>query len=315
MAKVLITGIAGSLAQLAALELMRRGDSVIGVDYRSKPVDLPRGIVFSRASYNKSGIVDLYRRHRPDLVLHLGRVGNLRVRPNQRFDLNVVGSAKIQELSLEYGVKQLVVLSTYHIYGAHPYNHSPILEDEPVRALQTVPELADATQLDGQAVTFAYRHPQLSTIVLRPTNVIGPHINNTTCRYLRARTIPYVSGFNPMWQFLYETDMLRALLAALDSGTSGVFNLTGRGSLPIVEALKLTGGSLLPVPSPLIWPLRRLADGVRSAVPPYLVDFLKYPVIVSDERFRGAFAWEPRIGIPEAIRSTISRMPLTAGLG
>lgn len=315
MAKVLITGITGSLAQLAALELMRRGDEVIGVDYRAKPIDLPRGIAFHRASYNKSGILDLFRRNGPDKVLHLGRVGNLRVRPNQRFDLNVVGSAKIQELSLEYGVKQLVVLSTYHIYGAHPYNHTPILEDEPIRALQTVPELADATQLDGQAVTFSYRHPGLSTIVLRPSNVIGPHINNTTSRYLRARTVPYVSGFNPMWQFLYETDMLRALLAALDSGTSGVYNVAGRGSIPIVEALKLTGGTLLPVPPPLIWPLRRLADSVRSTVPPYLVDFLKYPVIVSDDRFRAAFDWEPRIGIAEAIRSTISRMPLTAGIG
>ena len=97
MATVLITGIAGSLARLTAMALTQRGDEVIGVDYRRAPRDLPKAVTFYEASYNKRSILDVFRRHKPDAVLHLGRVGNLRVRTSQRFDLNVVGTAKIQE--------------------------------------------------------------------------------------------------------------------------------------------------------------------------------------------------------------------------
>ena len=313
MATIIVTGIAGSLARLTALELLRRGDEVIGVDYRPKPKSFPKGVVFYRANYNKTRIADVFRRHKPDAVFHLGRVATRRVDGNKRFDLNVVGSAKIQELAVRHEVRVLVVLSTYHIYGAHPHNHVPIVEDEPVRALQTVPELSDAIQLDTQAVTWTYRHRKMRTIVLRPSNIIGPHINNTTCRYLRLPRIPYLLGFNPMWQFIHETDLLRALLAAVDSQDKwGAYNVTGRGALPIVEALKLSGAPLVPVPTGLLKTYLRLNPGARPAIPGYLVDFLKYPVITSDQRFRDTFGFEAQVGVTEAIRSSVTRMPMGA---
>jgi len=310
MAVVLITGMAGSLARLTAMALAERGDEVIGVDYRRAPRDLPRNITFYEASYNKRSISDVFRRHKPDAVLHLGRVGNLRVHTNRRFDLNVVGTAKIQEECLRHKVKRLVVLSTYHIYGAHPHNHVPILEDEPIRALQTVPQLSDAIQMDTQAVTWTYRHRGLKTLVLRATNVIGPNINNTTSRYLRLRRIPYLAGYNPMWQFLYETDMVEALVLAVDSTDRGVFNVAGRGSLPIVEALKETGAPLIPVPALLLKPYVRMSPVVRQVMPPYMFDFLRFPVVIGDRRFRDAVGFEPQVGISEAVRACATRIPV-----
>lgn len=310
MAVVLITGIAGSLARLTAMKLADRGDEVIGVDYRQAPRDLPRNITFYEASYNKRSIADVFRRHKPDAVLHLGRVGNLRVHTNRRFDLNVVGTAKIQEECVRHKVKRLVVLSTYHIYGAHPHNHVPILEEEPIRALQTVPQLSDAIQMDSQAVTWTYRHRGLRTIVLRATNVIGPNINNTTSRYLRLRRIPYLAGYNPMWQFIYETDMVRALTLSMDATDRGVFNVAGRGSLPIVEALKETGAPILPVPAPLLKPYVRLDPIARRVMPPYLFDFLRFPVVIGDRRFRDAMGFVPEVGISEAVRACATRIPV-----
>lgn len=311
MSTVLITGIAGSLARITAMALADRGHEVIGVDYRRAPVDLPRSIVFYEASYNKSSIVDVFRRHRPEVVLHLGRVGNLRVRKNKRFDLNVLGSAKIQEECVNYKVKRLVVLSTYHIYGAHPHNHVPIMEDEPMRALQTVPQLSDAIQMDTQAVTWTYRHRGLKTMVLRATNVIGPNINNTTSRFLRLRRIPYLAGYNPMWQFIYETDMVQALMLAMESDERGIFNVAGRGSLPFVEALKQTGAPLMPVPAALLRHYARVDPIARKVIPPYLMDFMRYPVIIADRRFREAVGYDAEVGISEAVRSCATRIPIT----
>lgn len=310
MATILITGIAGSLARLTAMALLDRGDTVVGVDYRPVPTDLPKAIVCYQSSYTKTRIVDIFRRHRPEGVLHLGRVGNLSVRSGKRFDLNVVGGAKIQDVCLRMEVNTLVVLSTYHIYGAHPHNHTPIFEDEPMRALQTVPELSDAVQMDTQAVTWSFRHPEMKTIIVRATNVVGPNINNTISRLMRLHHIPYLSGYNPMWQFIYETDMVQALMLALDGERSGIFNVSGRGALPLVEALDSTGRSLRPILPPLLKSYLRVSRNAKRVIPAYLVNFLKYPVIISDARFRETFDYQPNISIPDALRACASRIPV-----
>ncbi|MFW5740210.1 MAG: NAD-dependent epimerase/dehydratase family protein, partial [Myxococcota bacterium] len=172
---VLVTGIVGGLAQSVARALRAQGHRVVGVDYRPMPLRnrLPDGVTVFRANYNKTRIEEPFRRHRPTLVLHLGRVGNLKEEVGKRFALNVVGSQRITAMCLKYGVRRMVVLSTFHIYGADALNPTPIYEEDPLRAGTRFPEIADAIQLDNQAVMEMYRHPQLQTVVLRPCNVIG----------------------------------------------------------------------------------------------------------------------------------------------
>ena len=161
MSATLITGISGGLSQDVARILVAAGKEVVGVDYRETPKMAPPldGVKVYRANYNKTAIEDVFRRHSFDTVLHLGRVGNLKESLGKRFDLNVVGSQKIMNLAVAAKVKHLVVLSTFHIYGADPRNHVPISEDEPLRAATQIIQLADAIQLDNLATTWVYQHP------------------------------------------------------------------------------------------------------------------------------------------------------------
>lgn len=305
MAKILVTGIVGSLAQLTARRLIEEGHEIIGVDYRKPRNDLPPEVQFYRANYNKRRIEDVMKKHAPTHVLHLGRVGNLKTRLNKRFDLNVMGSRKIMDMSLQVGVKRLVVLSTFHIYGAHPHNHIPIFEDEPLRAGTTFPQLADALQLDGQAITFAYQHRKMRTVVLRPTNIVGPQIRNAISTYLRRSRLVYLPGFSPMWQFVHELDMVDAICLALWGRSVGVFNVAGGGELPVIEAFQLTDAKLTPIPHPIASLLMSLSNRLFSTVPEYLLDFLKYPCVISDAKFRKEFDYEPKVGIEETIRSCV----------
>lgn len=300
---ILITGISGSLAHLCAERLLEEGHDVVGVDYRRRRPGMRRTIQFYRANYNKRIIADVFKRHRPDVVLHLGRVGNLKTHANKRFDLNVVGSAKIMGLCSQYQVKRVVVLSTFHIYGAHPANHIPIFEDEPLRAAHTFPQLADAVQLDNQALTFAYRYRQLNTAIIRPTNIVGPNISNAISSYLRQKTQAYLLGYSPMWQFIHEFDMVDALLRCLNSDAVGVFNLSGAGEMPLIEALRLTGSRLVPVPNAVASMALKVTG--RWSIPEYFLDFMKYPCIISDQKFRDTFDYQPTVGLREAITSTV----------
>jgi UDP-glucose 4-epimerase len=305
MARVLVTGIAGSLAQLTAARLRQAGHEVIGVDYRPVHRLLAPEMKIYRANYNKTRIEDVFRRHKPERVLHLGRVGNLKERMNKRFDLNVVGSAKIMELCLKHEVEQLLVLSTFHIYGAHPHNHIPIYEDEPLRAPATFPQIGDAVQLDNMASQWVYRHRHMNVVVLRPCNVVGANISNAISTYLRHRAVFYLAGFSPMWQFIHERDMVTAIALACEKNTRGIFNVAGAGALPLVEALEITGARLIPIPGPVADLAVRLGRRLAEVVPNYLLDFLRYSVIISDAQARQELGYRPTAGIEESIRDTV----------
>jgi UDP-glucose 4-epimerase len=304
MARVLVTGFAGGLAKLVATELVARGDEVHGVDYR--PVPKQEGplaaVELHQASYHKTKIEDVFRSVVPEIVLHLGRVGNLGESAGKRFALNVVGSQKIMTLALAHRARRLVVLSTFHIYGAHPSNHIPIHEDEPLRAGLDFPELADAIQLDNMASTWVYRHPEVSTVVLRPTNVVGPTIKNTMSSFLRQRRVPHVMGFDPMTQFLHEEDLAAAILAASGREVRGIYNVAGPTSVPWRRAIELASATTFPVPGSLARAYLRL----MSTFPGYLLEFFKYPCVISDSAFRRDFDWSPRVSITDTLRETVA---------
>lgn len=303
MARILITGFAGGLAQRVAESLLRRGDEVEGVDYRAVGA-LPEAlskIPVHRASYNKTAIEDVFRRHRFDAVLHLGRVGNLREAIGKRFDLNVMGSQKLLDLCLRHGVSSLVVLSTFHIYGAHPQNHVPISEEDPLRAGAEFPQIADAIQLDSMASTWVWKHPEVRTVVLRPTNVVGPTVQNTMSKFLRLPIVPHIVGFDPMTQFVHEGDLGAAIVTALDGTERGVFNVAGPGVVPWRTALELVEAKTFPLPATIAAGYMRFAG-----FPPYLVNFYKYPCVVSDEAFRARFGWRPAVDLRTTLVSTVS---------
>ncbi len=290
---------------MVGASLAEDGFRIVGVDYRKveHPPDYVEAVY--RANYNKTLIEDIFRRHRPTHVLHLGRVGNLKEQIGKRFDLNVLGSRKVMDLSLKYGAGRLVVLSTFHIYGAHPRNHIPIYEDEPLRAGTEFPQIADAIQFDNQALTWLHRHRALPTVLLRPCHVVGPHINNTISRFLRLPVIPVPMGFSPMTQFIHERDIVAAIVGATKGEASGVFNVAGQSPIPWLEAVALTGARVVPVPSSLGALALRASTRVSSAFPPYMINFFKFPCVISDVAFREAFSWRPRVTDREAIVSTV----------
>lgn len=296
---------AGGLSHNVAALLIAGGHQVVGVDYRPVPplAGTLAEVPIYTANYNKTSIEDVFRRHSFDTVLHLGRVGNLKEEIGKRFDLNVVGSQKIMNLCLAHRVRRLVVLSTFHIYGAHPANHIPISEDDPLRAGLDFPQLADAIQLDNMASTWVYRHPEVKTAVLRPTNVVGPEIQNTMSRFLRLERVPHVLGFNPMMQFIHEADLARAIEHAAHGDERGIFNVAGADLAPWRTVLELAKAKTYPIPSTLASAYLKL---IPTPFPGYMLNFFKYPCVITDARFRRAFDWAPTISLRETVWSTVA---------
>lgn len=315
MTAILVTGAAGPLARLVAEALVDHpaldGAELLGADVRPMPPGTSFPGPFYQAYYTQRKIDDVFRRHRPDVVVHLGRIRGTELESFQRrFTQNVLGTRNLLEQALRHGARRVVVLSTYHVYGAHQHNHVHIGEDEPLRASQIFPELADAVELDHAAAAFLWRHRKVETVVLRPCNIVGPSLNNMISRLLRSgRRVPTLLGYDPVMQFLHEADAARAIAEAVAKDRAwGVYNVAGEGVVPWSHAIRLAGAEPLPVPHVLAYPLVGMLARWRLVFPKHLMDYFRYPTVIDDDAFRADFRFAPALSAVKTLRSVRGRL-------
>jgi UDP-glucose 4-epimerase len=296
--KIMIIGAAGSQGRLVSRALSTTHD-VCGVDIQGFDL-LPPGMTFHRVDLRGRRFEDVMRREQPSAVVHLGFLRSFREGVQARHDVNVLGTKKLLDHCAMYGVKKLIVVSSGYVYGAHPEHPYFMDEDAPLSASRSYPEIRDLVELDTLATGFIWRHPDIQTAVLRHVNVVGPTAHSMAREILRMRRVPTVLGFDPMFQFIDEQDLTRAIVLTLARGLRGVFNVEGAGEVPLHTAIREAGGIAWPFPQSV---LRRLFDrGFRSGLWPYpsgVIDYLMYPVSLSGRRFRDASGFRCQVGLPE----------------
>ena len=302
--KILITGASGAIARLVASAISPKCE-LVGVDPRPAPSSSHFPGKFVVADYHSRKLDEVFKEHQFDAVLHLGRIRESQKYSAQyRFQMNVVGTQKLLDLTREHQVKNLIVLSTYHVYGAHKLNPLQLTEDSPLRASQSFPELADAVEMDHAATTFMWKHRDTRTTILRPVNIIGKHVRNTICSLLRSGVCPKIIGFDPLLQFMDEKDVARALILALENEIAGVFNVAGEGVIAYSHAIKHAQAMTIPIPPLVTAGFVRILDDISGfGFPPYLMEYFKYPTIVSDDLFRKLFGYQPKVKTVQSIRN------------
>ena len=148
----------------------------------------------------------------------------------------------------EYGVEHCIFVGRHTFYGAGP--DSPLFhkEDEPPLELNRFPELADLVAADLYAAAALWRSPELATCVLRFCYTLGPSNHGTLASFLRGKRVPMVMGFDPLFQFLHEDDVVRAIVLTLAKRPRGVFNVAGPQPLPLSRVVSEAGRSPFPLP-------------------------------------------------------------------
>ena len=107
-----------------------------------------------------------------------------------------------------------------------------------------------------------------------------------------------------MTQFVHQTDLVEAIVRMAQSEATGVFNVAGAHPVPWRAALSATGATMIPVPAAAAIGYLRLTGLVSPALPPYLVNFFKYPCVISDEKIRKTLDWVPRVPPHKAVLDT-----------
>jgi UDP-glucose 4-epimerase len=270
---------------MLAERLLEKGHDVIGIDRRPFR-DAPRGVEVHELDIRKRGAEEVFRRVRPQAVIHMATVTHLVVQSEDRYRINLGGTRAVFEHSAAYGVDHVIFVGRHTYYGAAPDAPLFHVEDEPPVGLSTFPELADLVAADLYAGSALWRYPSFITTVLRLVYTLGPTGHGTLATFLRGSRVPTILGFDPLFHFMHEQDVATALVTAVDERPRGVFNVAGPRPVPLSVVIRETGRTNVPLPGPLLaaalgrFGLPRLAPGA--------LDHIRYPITVDGTAFARA---------------------------
>jgi UDP-glucose 4-epimerase len=290
--RVLITGLApfggGRVAQALAADPSI--DVIVGLDRHEPTVQLER-TEYVRSDESYSILARIVKAARIDTIVHTFLVvDSTMMRARTMHEINVIGTMNLFAAASAPGssVRDVVVKSSTLVYGAHPKD--PTWFSEETR--RTMPPRSaverSLVEVEGYVRDFAVDNPHVAVAMLRFSNVLGPDITTPLAKALELPVVPAMFGYDPRFQFVHETDVVRAILFALETRLQGVYNVAGDGMLPWSEVAAICGKRTAPLPPVgmnfLSRPLRRL--GVD--LPDEFLDLLRHGRGVDNRRLKQA---------------------------
>ena len=235
--KVLVTGVAGFIGSTVAIQLLARGDTVIGVDNLNDYYDVNLKLArlknigeHSQAcnfEFVKLDLAEflptteLFTRTQPDAVIHLAAQAGVRYsleNPHAYISSNIVAFTHILEACRKIKPQHLVYASSSSVYGGN--TKLPFSENDNVDLPLS---LYAATKKANELMAHTYSHLyHLPTTGLRFFTVYGPWGRPDMSPFLFADAIlnnKSIKVFNfgdMMRDFTYIDDIVEGVICVLD---------------------------------------------------------------------------------------------------
>jgi UDP-glucose 4-epimerase len=295
---VLIPGIAGLLGQRVAIELETRGHQVAGID-RRRWAEAPAAIEVHQVDIRKRAAEDVFRKFRPEAVIHMATVSHFAASGEERYRINLGGTRAVFDHCVKYGAAHCIFVGRHTYYGAAPDSPLYHSEEEPPTGLGTFPELSDLVSADLYAGSALWRFPELTTTVMRMCYTLGASGHGTLATFLRGARVPSILGFDPLFQFMHERDVERSIVLAIEKRPRGVFNVAGPQPVPLSVLAHETGRRTIPLPEFVF--ARSLGRFGLPRLPRGALDHLKYSIVMDGSSFRKATGFEHQVDEVQAM--------------
>ncbi len=237
--RVLVTGGAGFIGSHVVEVLRRAGHHVACADVLTtgRAEHLPPGVPLYRVDVASQAVWEVFQQEKPDAVCHLAAQASVAASvrdPVEDARVNVVGTLRILQGCVRYGVRRVVFASTGGaIYGEPEVLPTP--EDTPARPLSPY----GVHKLCAEHHLASYEHLYgLPWVALRYGNVYGPRqdpygeagVVAIFCAAMLQGRRPVIFGDGMHTRdYVYVEDAARANLLALEREGTGAFNIgTGR---------------------------------------------------------------------------------------
>jgi UDP-glucuronate 4-epimerase len=232
--KVLVTGSAGFIGSALSLQLLERGDEVIGIDNLNDYYDVElKKARLKRTLENGSftdvridledreGIAAVFEEYKPDRVVNLAAQAGVRYsleNPLAYVDTNLVGFTNILEGCRHNGVEHLVYASSSSVYGSN--THMPFsVHDNVDHPVSLYAASKKANELMAHTYSHLYRLP---TTGLRFFTVYGPWgrpdmaLFLFTKNILAGKPIDVFNYGNHRRDFTYIDDIVEGVVRLID---------------------------------------------------------------------------------------------------
>jgi UDP-glucuronate 4-epimerase len=255
--RVLVTGASGFIGSTLTDFLLAQGREVVGLDsfdpfyaeedklrnlegaLTNPSFRLVRGDIRDAGSIGK-----LHAESRFDGVVHLAGLAGVRPsleRPAVYADVNVNGTAVMLEQAVRHGVPRMVFASSSSVYGER--EDGPFREVDPVE--RPISPYA-ATKRAGELIAHTFHHAHgIGVTCARIFTAYGPRqrpdlaIRKFADRMLRGEPIPVFGDGSAVRDFTFVQDLVRGLVAALDTDLGfRILNFGGGRTVSVLEVVR-----------------------------------------------------------------------------
>lgn len=298
--KVLVTGGAGFIGSHVVDLLVEAGHEVVVVDNLStgRKSNLNPRAKFYQVDIRSQDLEKVFQDERPEVIDHHAAQMDVRrsvADPIYDADINVLGGLNLLNLSVKYGVRKFIHISSGGaVYGEPVY--VPCDENHPVKPL--CPYGATKYILELYLYMFNINYG-LDYTILRYGNVYGPRQDPAgeagvvaifTGLMLKGAPVTIFGSGEQVRDYVFVKDCARANLIAVDKGSHQVFNL-GCGVPTTVN--QIFGG----LKEIIQYPLAANYAPARTGE--------TFQIYLSPERAKDQLGWSADVTLMEGLRKTV----------
>ena len=299
---VLVTGSAGYLGSQVVEALSGRGDiRAVALDVRA-PAQRLQGVAYEIADIRGPEVAAIVARERPEVVVHLASIVTPGPNSNREFEygVDVLGARNLLEACVRHRVKRVIVSSSGAAYGYHPDNPEWLTESHPVRGNQAFAYSWHKRLAEEMLAEYRQKQPQLEQVIFRIGTILGASTHNQITDLFEKPRLIAIRGSDSPFVFIHDLDVVGAIVQAIDSPVTGIFNVAGDGKLTIREIAARLGKPCMVLPAGLLKvALRLLKPFGLTRYGPEQVDFLRYRPVLDNRRLKEEFGYVPRLSSAE----------------
>lgn len=299
---VLVTGAGGYIGHqligaLAAKWIAGNALFIVATDIRETPWTEQRsGVVYLKADVRDPELATILREHQVDTVVHLASIVTPGKNSDRAFEysVDVEGTANVLRACTAAQVRHIIISSSGAAYGYHADNPAWLSETDPIRGNEEFAYSWHKRLIEEMLAEYRHYHPELKQTIFRIGTILGDTVRNQITDLFEKPRLIGVCGSDSPFVFIWDRDVVGAIVHAIDSGKAGIYNLAGDGALSIHALAARLGKPVVSLPAWLIASaLRLLKSYGLTQYGPEQVNFLRYRPVLDNRRLKEEFGYVP----------------------